>query len=220
VQRSLRKFRPPPVILLDSTVTATYIRLLTDDVSIMQNLQSPLPPADEQSTKRAKRPRAAQACDRCRLKKYKCDEQYPCLHCKSRFLADQATFQWALTNILQKATLSACTRAIIESAKAVAQQRECSTRIMFRLTGPWRPTSHETNLLTTRQLCRRPREKSRGADITTSCGGGPPSRHIGNISCCPQNPHHSTNSRSRNYSMLHAPAWIHTPGNSQNTRGA
>ncbi|OGE49599.1 hypothetical protein PENARI_c020G11706 [Penicillium arizonense] len=48
----------------------------------MQNLQSPLPPADEQSTKRAKRPRAAQACDRCRLKKYKCDEQYPCLHCK------------------------------------------------------------------------------------------------------------------------------------------
>ncbi|RAL14276.1 RmlC-like cupin [Aspergillus homomorphus CBS 101889] len=32
---------------------------------------------------RAKRPRAAQACDRCRSKKYKCDEQYPCSHCKT-----------------------------------------------------------------------------------------------------------------------------------------
>ncbi|KAL4870306.1 fungal-specific transcription factor domain-containing protein [Aspergillus spectabilis] len=31
---------------------------------------------------RSKRPRAAQACDRCRLKKYKCDELYPCSHCK------------------------------------------------------------------------------------------------------------------------------------------
>ncbi|CAI7677180.1 hypothetical protein N7533_006752 [Penicillium manginii] len=38
--------------------------------------------ADEPTPKRAKRPRAAQACDRCRTKKYKCDEQYPCLHCK------------------------------------------------------------------------------------------------------------------------------------------
>ncbi|KAG0154248.1 hypothetical protein PDIDSM_1628 [Penicillium digitatum] len=31
--------------------------------------------------KRTKRPRATQACDRCRLKKYKCNEHYPCLHC-------------------------------------------------------------------------------------------------------------------------------------------
>ncbi|CEL04717.1 hypothetical protein ASPCAL05842 [Aspergillus calidoustus] len=31
---------------------------------------------------RSKRPRAAQACDRCRSKKYKCDELYPCSHCK------------------------------------------------------------------------------------------------------------------------------------------
>ncbi|KAL2807581.1 RmlC-like cupin [Aspergillus granulosus] len=31
---------------------------------------------------RSKRPRAAQACDRCRLKKYKCDELYPCSQCK------------------------------------------------------------------------------------------------------------------------------------------
>ena len=200
-------------------MTLTYIRLFTDDVSIMQNLQSPLPPADGQSVKRAKRPRAAQACDRCRLKKYKCDEQYPCLHCKSGFLADQATFQRALTKFLQNATLSACTRAIIESAKAVAPQRECSIRIMFLLTGPWRPTSHNNSLLTTQQLCGRPREKGRGADIKTSCGGGRPSRHIGNISLRPQNPHHSTSSRSRNHPMLHAPEWIHTPGSSKNTRG-
>ncbi|KAI9037624.1 Zn(II)2Cys6 transcription factor [Aspergillus affinis] len=38
--------------------------------------------ADDPVTPRAKRPRAAQACDRCRLKKYKCDELYPCSHCK------------------------------------------------------------------------------------------------------------------------------------------
>ncbi|OQE28645.1 hypothetical protein PENSTE_c003G06432 [Penicillium steckii] len=38
--------------------------------------------ADGPAPKRTKRPRAAQACDRCRTKKYKCDEQYPCLHCK------------------------------------------------------------------------------------------------------------------------------------------
>ncbi|OJJ48751.1 hypothetical protein ASPZODRAFT_130868 [Penicilliopsis zonata CBS 506.65] len=38
--------------------------------------------ADESTPRRAKRPRAAQACDRCRLKKYKCDELYPCSQCK------------------------------------------------------------------------------------------------------------------------------------------
>lgn len=41
--------------------------------------------ADDPVTPRAKRPRAAQACDRCRLKKYKCDELYPCSHCKSKW---------------------------------------------------------------------------------------------------------------------------------------
>ncbi|KAJ5709472.1 hypothetical protein N7493_010806 [Penicillium malachiteum] len=44
-----------------------------------------LPGLEHPAPKRAKRPRAAQACDRCRTKKYKCDEQYPCSHCsKSR----------------------------------------------------------------------------------------------------------------------------------------
>ncbi|KAJ5174675.1 uncharacterized protein N7482_000552 [Penicillium canariense] len=50
----------------------------------MQTHQSTPPlAADEPASKRTKRPRAAQACDRCRTKKYKCDEQYPCSHCKS-----------------------------------------------------------------------------------------------------------------------------------------
>ncbi|KAL4817167.1 fungal-specific transcription factor domain-containing protein [Aspergillus spinulosporus] len=39
-----------------------------------------MPPAADPP--RSKRPRAAQACDRCRSKKYKCDELYPCSHCK------------------------------------------------------------------------------------------------------------------------------------------
>ncbi|KAJ5566162.1 hypothetical protein N7535_007800 [Penicillium sp. DV-2018c] len=56
---------------------------------MMQNLRSEndRPAAIEPAAKRTKRPRAAQACDRCRLKKYKCDEQYPCLHCKRSGLA-------------------------------------------------------------------------------------------------------------------------------------
>ncbi|KAJ5683992.1 uncharacterized protein N7477_000337 [Penicillium maclennaniae] len=50
----------------------------------MVSSQSPSlqPAADEPAPKRTKRPRAAQACDRCRTKKYKCDEQYPCAHCR------------------------------------------------------------------------------------------------------------------------------------------
>ena len=55
---------------------------------IMQRpLSSSSPPrraaGDEAVQPKAKRPRAAQACERCRLKKYKCDESYPCSHCKS-----------------------------------------------------------------------------------------------------------------------------------------
>ncbi|KAJ5103683.1 hypothetical protein N7532_004212 [Penicillium argentinense] len=52
----------------------------------MQPHQSALASVDEPAPKRVKRPRAAQACDRCRTKKYKCDEQYPCSHCKKSHL--------------------------------------------------------------------------------------------------------------------------------------
>jgi hypothetical protein len=38
------------------------------------------------ATRKFKQPRASQACERCRSKKYKCDEAYPCVHCKSKFL--------------------------------------------------------------------------------------------------------------------------------------
>ncbi|KAL4888838.1 fungal-specific transcription factor domain-containing protein [Aspergillus ambiguus] len=51
----------------------------------MQRSNSPTsvrPATDDPTPPRAKRPRAARACDRCRLKKYKCDESYPCAHCK------------------------------------------------------------------------------------------------------------------------------------------
>ncbi|RDW74385.1 Zn(II)2Cys6 transcription factor [Aspergillus mulundensis] len=44
-----------------------------------------MPPPDDPP--RSKRPRAAQACDRCRTKKYKCDELYPCSHCKKSNLS-------------------------------------------------------------------------------------------------------------------------------------
>ncbi|KAJ5647919.1 hypothetical protein N7490_004291 [Penicillium lividum] len=48
----------------------------------MQAVQNSPDPAP----KRTKRPRAAQACDRCRTKKYKCDEKYPCSHCRKSHL--------------------------------------------------------------------------------------------------------------------------------------
>lgn len=61
------------------------IPAVANHVWIMQTHQStPAFAADGPAPKPAKRPRAAQACDRCRKKKYKCDEQYPCSHCKSR----------------------------------------------------------------------------------------------------------------------------------------
>ncbi|KAJ5925646.1 hypothetical protein N7454_008285, partial [Penicillium verhagenii] len=50
----------------------------------MQAIQNS--PGEDPAPKRAKRPRAAQACDRCRTKKYKCDEQYPCAHCRSELM--------------------------------------------------------------------------------------------------------------------------------------
>lgn len=48
---------------------------------------------DDAVQPKAKRPRAAQACDRCRVKKYKCDESYPCLHCKSEW-SFSAFLEW------------------------------------------------------------------------------------------------------------------------------
>ncbi|KAK9447913.1 fungal-specific transcription factor domain-containing protein [Limtongia smithiae] len=36
----------------------------------------------ERAEKKLRRPRASQACERCRVKKYKCDEEVPCSHCK------------------------------------------------------------------------------------------------------------------------------------------
>ncbi|KAK7202441.1 C6 transcription factor [Myxozyma melibiosi] len=39
--------------------------------------------SEQDQVKRPRRPRVAQACERCRQKKYKCDEHYPCTHCKN-----------------------------------------------------------------------------------------------------------------------------------------
>ncbi|PGH02031.1 hypothetical protein AJ80_08925 [Polytolypa hystricis UAMH7299] len=45
--------------------------------------QSASQPAEEPaSVRKRKRPRAIQACERCRLKKYKCNDFYPCFHCQ------------------------------------------------------------------------------------------------------------------------------------------
>lgn len=40
---------------------------------------------DDAVQSKSKRPRAAQACERCRVKKYKCNESYPCAHCESMY---------------------------------------------------------------------------------------------------------------------------------------
>lgn len=38
----------------------------------------------QQGPRKGRRLRAARACDRCRVKKYKCDEELPCCHCASK----------------------------------------------------------------------------------------------------------------------------------------
>lgn len=38
----------------------------------------------QQAPRKVRRQRAARACDRCRAKKYKCDEKMPCCHCASK----------------------------------------------------------------------------------------------------------------------------------------
>ena len=87
----------------------------------MQN--QPLAPVDTPAAKRAKRPRAAQACDRCRLKKYKCDEQYPCLHCKSK---KPGMIKQQLLTDPQKMTWSVYTRAITGNVKVAVLQSKLS----------------------------------------------------------------------------------------------
>ncbi|PWY91380.1 RmlC-like cupin [Aspergillus sclerotioniger CBS 115572] len=67
---------------LDTADVKPVAEALDDSPPIIIAEDDSLPPP------RAKRPRAAQACDRCRAKKYKCDEQYPCSHCKSLYVAD------------------------------------------------------------------------------------------------------------------------------------
>lgn len=47
--------------------------------------QPPANPAHAQNSgHKVRRPRAARACNLCRLKKNKCDELYPCTYCRSR----------------------------------------------------------------------------------------------------------------------------------------
>lgn len=38
----------------------------------------------QNSGHKVRRPRAARACNLCRLKKNKCDELYPCTYCRSK----------------------------------------------------------------------------------------------------------------------------------------
>ncbi|PYH29832.1 RmlC-like cupin [Aspergillus neoniger CBS 115656] len=70
---------------------------------------------------RAKRPRAAQACDRCRAKKYKCDEQYPCAHCKNRYVADLERKVDELTARLRLAEADVTSQHSSRSQKIVVQ---------------------------------------------------------------------------------------------------
>ncbi|KIM97424.1 hypothetical protein OIDMADRAFT_130637 [Oidiodendron maius Zn] len=67
-----------------------------------------------QAAKKFKRPRASQACERCRAKKYKCDEAHPCVHCKRhgeecayqrappQYLRDNTAYIQSLENKIQE----------------------------------------------------------------------------------------------------------------------
>lgn len=45
----------------------------------------PPPPPPRSTGHKVRRPRAARACNLCRVKKNKCDELYPCTYCRSEF---------------------------------------------------------------------------------------------------------------------------------------
>lgn len=118
----------PDCVLHGSSNTTRAIYTLSntqDDSWMMQNYQSTSSNLDESTPKRAKRPRAAQACDRCRLKKYKCDEQYPCSHCKSTESPILPIVK--LLTISQKACSIVCIKGITESEKAAGLPTMSST---------------------------------------------------------------------------------------------
>lgn len=74
---------------MSSTPTSTLPRVaslleqptLQEHSQPSQTPQAQTSPSSEPPQKK-KRPRAAQACDRCRAKKYKCDESFPCFYCR------------------------------------------------------------------------------------------------------------------------------------------
>lgn len=56
-------------------------------ISRMDQSEAPAARRTQKSpNQRVRRPRAARACDLCRVKKNKCDELYPCGYCKGRSL--------------------------------------------------------------------------------------------------------------------------------------
>src|SRR5271154_6658064 len=87
-----------------------------EETHLSQTSPAPTPVlnADTSPPKTRKRPRAAEACDRCRSKKYKCDESYPCAHCKSeQQLRTFDTLTISDVNVLQSRRWSASTKAAI-----------------------------------------------------------------------------------------------------------
>lgn len=78
-------------VVMSSTATPTLPKVATlleqpaqqeqSQPAPAQTPQAQISPSSEPPQKK-KRPRAAQACDRCRAKKYKCDESFPCFYCR------------------------------------------------------------------------------------------------------------------------------------------
>lgn len=102
--------------------------------------------------KKRKRPRAARACELCRTKKYRCDESYPCAHC--RRLNTQCVYKGDET-----------IRRRLASSSYVAELERRVKELSERLPVDSTPLSSFPNQSTPQQSLRDPNHTNSDADF-------------------------------------------------------
>jgi hypothetical protein len=81
---------------------------------------------------KVRRPRAARACDLCRVKKNKCDELYPCTYCKGEILEPISLYNAASHPSRQIVTQNASTGANAASCRSMPSPQHCQPPTCFR----------------------------------------------------------------------------------------
>lgn len=114
------------------------------------------PTSAHKSGQKARRPRAARACNLCRVKKYKCDELHPCTHCKSMSTLPSHERLWHMANwCLQLARSNVFTRGRIRRGGGTRQSTSPLARLIRSTSGRF--------LTFTSQICSEPGRTGRAA---------------------------------------------------------